>query len=272
MKIIDMKKITFLLLLISGSFVRAQDNIGIAYNEISLDYGIGLTKVKENRYYNGSRHTRLHNFGMAYTIQKERARTTIEMSFATNFDRGSKLTWYQIIKPDFTLNHQRKVGEHWVGAYMQTATILNFPVTRVGSFGNNPLSYTIAQNLGVSYRKNFDLPLIEDTSWQGYVDARSSLLNYVIRPAYGHPYPEHFLDEKHFTPTRRGIGTSIAKSGKIRTVDKYQSIHVVLGIRYFINDNMAFGLRYKFDYQGQVSDQSSSLSQHALNLRVSYIY
>ena len=101
---------------------------------------------------------------------------------------------------------------------------------------------------------------------------RIPFMSYLIRPIYGHPYPEHFLQEDVFTPTRNNIGKSIFRSGKVRTIDKYQSIKLVLGLHYYHNDHLKIGMNYEGSIQRVSDGRRLTYSYHDLILNVSYVY
>jgi len=103
--------------------------------------------------------------------------------------------------------------------------------------------------------------------------SKVALLNYLIRPAYGaHPYPEHFLQEPYFNPTRRGMGASVVKSGKVKTINKYQSIQLTLGFTYFLSNNLSAKVLYAFDLQNNSSGNTSSKLANDLLLQINYNY
>jgi len=94
----------------------------------------------------------------------------------------------------------------------------------------------------------------------------------VIRPAYGHPYPEHYLQEGVFHPNRSGMGKSIVKSGRLKTVNKYQNIKLVVGLSYYHKDHLKIGLQFSSHLQNYRDGKKLSFQQQQLLLGVSYLY
>ncbi|MEM6377843.1 MAG: hypothetical protein AAF705_06505, partial [Bacteroidota bacterium] len=80
-------------------------------------------------------------------------------------------------------------------------------------------------------------------------DFNLPLLTYVIRPAYGLPYPEDFLEDGTFDFQRTGMTGTLLTSGKIRSLGYFQQFRFRLGLASLLTSQQhEIGLSYLFDY------------------------
>jgi len=175
------------------------------------------------------------------------------------------------IRPEIYYSYERKVKDGiWLGGFFDNNTLLNFPTNTSSVFNSNPISYTIAQSIGprVSYLKSLDNNKINLRT-----SAQVSLLSYVVQPAFGHPYPSQFLEEGKFNPTREGMAWPLTKSGKIATVNKFNSFRVELGFFYHINNSLKIGVDYNLNIQyANTRGKSTYISNHDIFLGATYIH
>ena len=243
------------------------------HQEIGIRFGTSFTAYNEARYSAMTKKYIQPKIGLVYSKWNEKKREELSLSYTSTFQPSNpKNLWYKIIHPEVNYTYQRKVDDAWIGGFFQSSTILNFPKNGKKLFGNNPISYTIANSLGVAV----DLvePLLENDNRRLdlILGGRTALLSHVIRPNYGHPYPEHYLQEDVFTPTRSGLGKSIPKSGKLRTLDKFQNMKLVLGLNFYYKDHLKVGVQYERNFQRIKEGKQSTYKSHDLMFGVSYVY
>lgn len=243
------------------------------HREIGIRIGTSLTMSKESRFSNMTKRYIQPKFGLAYIKMTDKKREELILSYTSTFKpKNPTSLWYKIINTEVNYTYQRKVKNTWLGGTYQSSTILNFPNNGRGLFGNNPISYTIINSLGIAVDHTQGLLEKNNRRLDINLGTRIPLVSYLIRPIYGHPYPEHFLQEDVFTPTRNNIGKSIFRSGKVRTIDKYQSIKLVLGLHYYHNDHLKIGMNYEGSIQRVSDGKRLTYSYHDLILNVSYVY
>ena len=168
-------------------------------------------------------------------------------------------------------SYQRNLKNNWIGGYFHSSTLLNFPKNTQKLFGNNPISYTIVQSLGFAANRTENLFEKNNHRLEVSAGGKIALLNHVIRPAYGHPYPEHFLQEDVFNPTQEGLGSSIFKSGKIQSLDKYQNIKLALEFNYIYRKHLKIGIQYQGNFQKINTGKQYFYKSHDLAFGMGYI-
>ena len=271
-----MKKLQIIFLLF-GSLVftmktNAQES-NPTHREIGVQLGMSLTSMKEQRFSALPKKYVQPRVGFFYGKWNHQKKQELELSYSMNLNvKNPQFLWYKIINPEVSYAYQRKVKDNWLGGYFQSSTLLSFPKNGKKGFGNNPISYTIANSLGIAFDRSFSLRENEKNNWKMDAGVRSTLLSYVIRPHYAHPYPEHFLQEDIFNPTREGMGSSIFKSGKIRTPNKYWGFNLRLGINYFHRDNLKLGFQYRLNVQSSHHQRKMLYRTQDLILGISYLY
>lgn len=104
----------------------------------------------------------------------------------------------------------------YVGGYVDISVLL---LERSGLWTDPgaALSYVMSSSLGGLIR--YSAPLGE--SWSVNTSAHLSLLNYVVRPAFGFPYPASFLRDGRFSFDLNGLAGDIVQSGVVQTLDKF---------------------------------------------------
>lgn len=258
------------LLALSAQVGRTQENFLINRKELTLGIGFSKMSLYDNRYSAQTFSFTQPSYHFSYKWQKDNTRQEIAVDLAMNmkFDR-SEILDLTFIKPTMRYSLQKKTDDLWIGGVMNSATLLNFPRSRTGHFNNSPISYTFANSIGpkVSYALS-----PEDSRFSVEADLEAALLGYVVRPAYGHPYPTKFLESGTFTPTREGMASSIIRSGKIMTIGKYNSINLVLGLSYIVGDHVKLGVHLNVNHLSVYDvNQLSSTSTDVL-FTTSYIY
>ena len=255
------------------STAEAQESMNPRHKELGLQHGISISSIKDSRLSARTKHLNLSHFAFVYKKWNDHKKESLIISYSGNFKNPkSENLWYKIIHPEVMYSYQRKWKGHFIGGYYHSSTLLSFPISQSGGFGNNPISYTIANSLGIVFNKTQSLLSHGKHSVDLDASAQVALLSYLIRPAYGHPYPEDFLKEDTFNPTQAGLGKSIVKSGKIRSLNKYQSFRLVLGINYYFKDSFKVNATFAFDFQNNSALQKSSILSKDILLGLSYIY
>lgn len=258
------------LLAFSAQVGRTQENFPTNRKELTLGIGFSKMSLYDNRYSAQTFSSTQPSYHFSYKWQREDTRQEIAVDFAMDmkFDR-SKILDLTFIKPTMRYSLQKRSNDLWIGGVVSTATLLNFPRSRTGHFNNSPISYTFANSMGpkVSYNLSPD-----DSRFSIEADLEAALLGYVVRPAYGHPYPTKFLESGTFTPTRAGMTSSLIRGGKLMTIGKFNSINLVLGFSYMIGDHVKLGVHVNVNHLSVYDvNQLSSTSTDVL-FTTSYIY
>jgi len=260
----------FVLLFIVSSSAQKDNN---TIKEIGVQTGTSFTSVYDSRYSNLTKRYVQPKYGLYYQKWNNKKRTELLISYTmtTNVEDPLNL-WYKIIHPEVLSTYQRKVNKNWIGGYFHSSTLLNFPKNDKGLFGNNPISYTIAHSLGFAINRKENLVIKNNHRLDIDMSAKIALLNHVVRPIYGHPYPEHYFQEDVFSPTREGIGSSIFKSGKINFLDKYQNFKFTLGLNYYFKDHLKIGIQYQGNFQKVNEGKQSIYKSHDLSVGLGYSF
>ena len=214
---------------------------------LTLSFGISNTSIKDKRIGNSAFNAWSPKYGISYTRIKTKSRSHIQFQFTSIRPDRHKLLSMTSIRPDVNFAYERKVKEgFWIGGFSKHHTILNFPSNPKSMFVNNPISYNIMQAFGprITYTMQES---IGNNRLDITTSAQSALLAYAIQPAFGHPYPEVYLDEKYFSPTRDGMTGPLLRSGKILTLNKFRSLKVEFGFHYYINQSWKVGIDYQMD-------------------------
>ncbi|MEM9819777.1 MAG: hypothetical protein AAF985_01840 [Bacteroidota bacterium] len=251
---------------------KAQTEQG-TQRELGLQFGFSLNHIKDARFSTQTKKMMVPTFGLHYRKITPKKRELLQMTFSMN--RPSAPTRglaYKIIHPEVTYTYQRKVNHHWIGGYLQHATLLHFPISTGRLFGNNPISYTIGNSLGLAFDRTFSLGSNADRQLDVALGAKAALLGHIIRPAYGHPYPEYYLQEGVFHPNRSGMGKSLLKSGRLKTVHQYQSIQLVLGLHYYHRHHLKIGLQFSSHLENYRDAKPLSLLQQQVLFSLSYVH
>lgn len=230
--------------ILSFSTLQGQDNLDGIRHTIGVELGYAFANVQESRFSKLTKQIRSPKFGMNYSKEN----TTTKQVLAVHYTglgaaQSSKGLLYNLIRPEVNYAYLRKYKMNWVGGFFNSTTLLNMPKSSLVGFGNNPISYTIAQSLGIRLERDHDIS-IKGKDVQVSGSSQFSLLSHLIRPAYGHPYPEDFLNEDAFSPTQAGLASSLIKSGKIVSVNKYMSFQISLSISYQFKDHVSAKLIY----------------------------
>jgi len=266
------KLFLFCALLSSLNSLLSQEVPQVYSKEIGFSVGIGKTYTKETRYSNVIKENKTLHFGMSFSKSNETTRQSHDFDFSYSLDGTGDKVSFKLISPKYNFGYQKKYKGLWIGGSFNNETLLLFPRAKRNYFTNNPISYTINTGLGLMVSDVYEIKTDANKRLTAYWDVNTSLINYLIRPAYAHPYPEHYLENDRFSPTRKDMWKSIVKGGKIKTVNKFQNINVVLGINYFYNDSIKLGLSYQFYTMNIQDDKSFNHNDHSLNVNFHYIY
>lgn len=269
----NLKLVTFIFLIsfIASPFFAQKENT--RHRELGIRFGASFTTYNEARYSAMTKKYIQPKVGLIYIKMTDKKREELVLSYTSTFKpSNAQNLWYKIINPEVNYTYQRKVANTWIGVFHQNSTLLNFPKNGKRLFGNNPISYTIANSLGVA--ADFSTILLEKNNRRLDIGAgtKIALLSHVIRPTFGHPYPEHYLQEDVFNPTRKGLGKSIFKSGKIRTINKYQSIKFVFSLNYYHRDHLKVGINYEGNFQKVKEGKRAVFKSNDLAFSVYYVY
>lgn len=272
MKYITKLTIAFLLIIFTCT-VYGQENINSQRRSITIKAGLSFNGIKDNRISALKYNSMTPTYGIAFTKWTNTTRQEFDLAFTmhSKVDR-SRLLSLKFMRPYFTYSLQKKVNNIWIGGFFNHNTLLTYPSSRTGHFGNNPISYTLANSIGpkISWSNGFDLN--NDRKLNITSSLETAVLSYVVRPAFGHPYPDQFLESGDFTPTRKGMAGALVKSGKLMTINKFQSIRLVIGLSYLLSDHVGIGLNLNLDYQRTNDINTSSITTKDVLLSLSYQY
>jgi hypothetical protein len=263
--------VTFCLLAVLATTAITQDNKS-KLREIGIEIGIRQNNLYEQRLSNNWKRSYQPVYAVFNNKQTDNRRQLFRMEFSQGVsNRSDQFISFKNLQANVHYSYLWKIKNEWIGPSYSSETLLIWP-SNTDKFGNNPITYTIAQNLGFTIDRTYNLKSTDDWSFDINRTIQSSLLSYNIRPAYGHPYPEEYLQEGVFTPTRRGMGKAIAKSGKLQTINKKLHLNLVLGLNLTYRDALKMGLNYRYNYSATLSNQSVKNSSHDLSFALSYIY
>jgi len=270
-----MKILRFYIILLSlfGLFKSSysQEINRTSFKEIGFKIGIAHLGIQDDRFSARSKSGWTPSYEINFKKIKEHSKQEWNFGFLFAHNLGNDaLLHAKLIRPNITYSYERKFNQMWIGGFFNSSTILHFPRTNTRHFENNPISYTISKSIGpkISLNRNID----HDHRWSFDGEAQISLLSYVVRPAYGHPYPEKYLQSGTFHPTRRNMTTPLMKSGKIHSIDKLQSFKIVLQISYLISDHTKISVNYRVDYLSTTNQQQSQFSSQEILLGINFIY
>lgn len=249
----------------------SQETSRTSFREIGFKVGIAHLSIQDDRFSAISK----SGWTPSYEINFKKIKTHSKQEWSFGFSMANQLgndplLNAKVIRPNITYSYERKFKQLWIGGFLNSSTILQFPRTNTSHFENNPISYTISQSIGPRFSLNQNFGTHDQWSLDGA--AQISLLNYVIRPAYGHPYPEKYLQAGRFHPTRSNMTAPLIKSGKIHSIDKFQSFKIVLGISYIVSDRMKVSVNYRIDHLNTTDRQRSKFSSQEILFGVNYIY
>ncbi len=131
-----------------------------------------------------------------------------------------------------------------IGGFVDLGGILQF---RSGNWfdAGTGMSYGFWSSFGLAARKSFQW----GKNWQASIAARTPLLAYVVRPAYGFPYPPSFLKEGRFSFELDNVGTELLKSGEIQTIHQFANLQISPKIsKNFGTKQHELGVGYQFNY------------------------
>jgi|GEM_PF-1995527 len=251
--------------------LRGQETVNPITHEIKLQAGLSNVLIKDERLSANAK----KSWASTFRIEYNKIDNTSKQEFAVSYTYRSKFDSEQLMdltyhRPSFTYAYERRVGDSFVGGYFENSVLITLPRSKSGMFNNNPVSYSMFTSIGpkVSYAST----LGQNNKVTITGSAQAALLNYNVRPAYGHPYPEKFLETGVFSPTRRGMAGPLMKSGKIQTIDKHQSFRLKLGAYYFVSEHIKVGLDVQFDYVHNNTLDHSTFQSTDILLGVGYVY
>jgi len=268
-----MKKIIFLLFTVLTYTRGTTQEANKLNHEIGVLAGFNITSITDKRFSNLEKKYIQPKLGLVISKWNTQRREEFLISYTTNTAvNNPKNIWYKVIHPEVNYTYQRRVSNMWIGGSFQSSTLLLFPNNGRRLYNNNPISYTIANSLGIAINRSISVLQNEDQKADIGFGFRSSLLTHLIRPAYAHPYPEHYLQEEVFSPTRSGLGKSIVKSGKLKTINKYYNMRLVIGFNYIHGNNVKFNFQYIINIENSNEAKALTQKNHNLIFGVSYLH
>ncbi len=244
--------------------------------EVGLRIGITKTNIQDQRLSAKSFTNWSPKYGVVFGSKKENSwsHNIIDFTYVTGHKKDPYFTINSIII-SATYSYQRKVSEgFWMGGFTKHHTILNFPKSVYGSiFTNNAISYTISQSIGPKISYAPTSLTAENKTISGLSSLQFPILAYLIQPIYGHPYPEQYLREGTFCPTRSGMAWPMVKSGKLVSLARYKSIQLELGIFYYISDRFKIGVAYEGElFYANANGKSVKLNTNDIVVSPGYLY
>ena len=194
--------INCLMLLVANQII-SQESPFTDRKTVGIQFGFSHYKIQDSRLSSKAKRYILPRAGFIFSKANAERREELLISYTGNMKPlETQNLWFKIINTDVFYTYQRKSGNTWLGGYFHSSALLNFPRNSIrNTFGNNPISYTINQGLGLAINREETLWSKNEQAISVTASSKVALLNYLIRPAYGaHPYPEHFLQEPYFNP------------------------------------------------------------------------
>ena len=239
---------------------------------VGISFGFTHSTFKDDRISARS----FNNWLPTYQLRANSMSDITRQNYSMTFTQKSKIDDKRLIdlkylRPVVTYSLEKKINGTWIGGYLRSNTLLAFPVSRTGHFNNSPISYTMSIAFGpkLSWIKDAD---VGSNKIQLSSSIEAPLLSYMIRPAYGHPYPERYLTDGVFSPTREKMAASLLKSGKLMNLGKHQAVKVMFSISYFISDKVHLELQYGFDYARINDVNTSSIMDQNILAGINYSY
>lgn len=240
--------------------------------EIGFDIGIKRTTLFDKRLSNQAKKGNQLLAGLFHNKWNDKRRVKLRFEFSLGEANAlSQGIDFRNIQSYVDYSYLRKVRKEWIGVTSQHQTLLIMP-WNTDRFGNNPISYAISQSLGLEFERASNIK--DGKNWDVQFDRsiQTSLLSYLIRPAHGHPYPEKYLKEGVFKPTRQGMAPAMIKSGKLYSINRNFNLNVVLGLSFIYRDSLKLGMTYKYNHNQFHDRKGYSKNNNDLYLSLSYIY
>ncbi|MBK6564819.1 MAG: hypothetical protein IPG18_06400 [Saprospiraceae bacterium] len=240
--------------------------------EIGIRVGISKTRLQDRRL---SAKT-FYNWSPKYGIQignrktNNQSRTRIDFTYIKGHKKDKSFTINSILSQvNYSFQYQAADGL-WIGGFFNNFTLINFPKSfAMAMFTNNIISYTMIQSIGPGL--GFYPSKKNNSAFVGNIEI--PLLGYVVQPIYGHPYPENFLKEGTFNPTREGMTIPMLKSGKFLSLPKFSSIKLEVGLFYYPNPDYKLGIEIQGEMvNANANGKSVRILSNDVILSAGYIY
>lgn len=218
------------------------------YRAIILDFGLDYQNLKEERFSSIDRYSWGYPVNIGYEWDR-RNRNIIELRVSKNFLPTSGRVNFHSLKAQLNYTYLFKYGRNSnfsLGAYADLGSVFVFPVG--GWSGNNTISYANWNSYGFSgmYHKKLN--------WINNSVVFSSQLSfplfaYLIRPAYGIPYTENYLEDGTFDFQREGFTKAVILGGEFKTINTFQNIHFNINLsKAFGKKDSSIGIEYTIDF------------------------
>ncbi len=242
-------------------------------NELTLKVGLSRTAIKDARISAISQKTWSPKYGLSYRKINDKRISQIDFDFTyANSSNGTLLSVTSLM-PKVNYSYLRKTNNGlWLGGFIDHTTLLNFPKTRTSLYNNNMINYLLTASIGpsLSYDRS-DLLGVDKLRFR--TDAQVPLISYVIQPEYGHPYPNKYLEQDTFSPTREGLAGPLLKSGRVVTLNKFRSLNVSFSFHYLLGDNVELSLNLNSQIlYANTTDKSLSMNNYDVLFGASYIH
>lgn len=271
-----MRKFWIALFLITyASFLLSQDKMSrLDQKELTLRIGVTKNTVRDARIGVLPFSSWSPKYDISYTKINDKRISEIRFQFAYMKSGGNGFLGLTSIRPNVNYSYQRKISTGvWIGGFLESNTLLNFPNTKSGLFNNNPINYTISESIGPRITHIKDWKMEDSRKFQIRTSAQTSMLSYLIQPAWGHPYPSQFLKQGTFNPERNGMAWPIAKSGKVTSINKHRTLRVELGFYLFLSDKFKVGIDLQAEvHYANTIGKAVHLSGQDFFLGASYIH
>lgn len=246
---------------------------GISYGQdlrktkaISIEFGGNLQTSLEQRFVSQAKKHPGFNFTLGYEFGKENRHNQLELNFSKSTLDFSKIADFLHLKPEFRYTHMRAINGKSIhlGGFYDIGALLTFP--RNSWTGNNTISYSIWSSLGVAAKWKKSITIKEKSL---IIRASGSLpiVGYVVRPAYGLPYTENFLEEGTFDFKQTRLAKAIITGGKIRSLNSFTNYKADIGLALpFGKKGHEVGIQYAWEFFWVGDKKSTSLAQHQLSI------
>lgn len=233
---------------------------------LSIEFGGNLQTSLEQRFFSESKKHTGFNLTLGYEFGKNNRHNQLELNFSKNALDLSKIADFLHLKPEIRYTHTRALPGKSIhlGGFYDVGALLTFP--RISWGGNNEISYSIWSSLGVVAKWEKPITIKEKNL---IIKASGSLpiIGYVIRPSYGLPYTENFLEDGTFDFKRTGLAQAILTGGKIRSLNSFINYKANIGLALpFGKKGHEVGLEYAWEYFWVGGNKSTALAQHQLSI------
>ena len=239
---------------------------------LTIKIGLSRAQLQDTRLSSKVHQAWAPKYSVSHIEVKENSRNHFQVDFISmKFSKSNKYFNIRSIHSNVHFAYQRKVADGtWFGGFINLIRLVNLPKNPGQTFFvNNPVSYTISKSLGPSmtYSHGFKNDFNISSTIQ------MATLSYVIQPIYGHPYPEKYLEEGVFSPSKGKMAGPILRSGKFLSFKKFGHLNIQMSLFYVFNNNFKAGVDYNYsNYMANANGKVVKMNNQDIFLTTGLFY